>query len=263
MNQKRRIFNLYCHLQILAVINLVLLSSCITQRDLEYMRDNNKKQEIYNEAEYSNYRIKPNDALYIKISSLDDATSNVFAPSSMQPQTLDSYGAYMNSYSVDEEGYIQLPVIEKIYVLGKTTEEVGELIKDSVVNILSHPMVIVRLVNRYVTILGEVKNPGHFVYSQDKFNIYNAIGLAGDITEYGNRRQVLLARNKNGENVTINIDLTKKDILTSPYYFIQPNDIIYVSPIRKRFWGMQQFPFTIILSTISTALVVWAFIQAQ
>ena len=239
------------------------MSSCITQRDLEYMQDKNKEQTKYNEAEYSDYRIKSNDALYIKISSLDDATSNVFAPSTMQQQTLDQYGAYMNSYSVDEEGYIQLPVIEKIYVLGKTTAQVSELIKDSVVNILSHPMVIVRLVNRYITVLGEVKNPGHFVYSQDKFNIYNAIGLAGDITEYGNRKQVLLTRNKNGENVTINIDLTKTEILTSPYYFIQPNDIIYVSPMRKRFWGMREFPFSIILSTVSTALVVWAFIQAQ
>lgn len=238
---------------------LVFFSSCINQRDLEYLKDNNKTTVAFNEAEVSDYKLKPNDALYIKISSLDDASSNVFAQPSAP--TLEPYGAYMNSYSVDKGGYVQLPVIGKINVLGRTTSEVSDLIKDSVINILSLPLVTVRLVNRYVSVLGEVRNPGHFVYSQDKFTIFDALGLAGDITAYGNRKEVILTRNENGKNNLTAIDLTRSDILSSPNYLIQPNDFIYVKPLRKRFWGMVEFPFSLILSTITTTLVIVTFMQ--
>lgn len=236
--------------------------SCVTQRNLEYLRDKQKTPVAYNEASFIDYKLKFNDALYIQINSIDDEASNVFAQGTGM-QSLEPYGAYMNSYTVDMEGFVQLPVIGKINVLGKTTSEVNEMIRDSVINILSLPTVTVRLVNRYVSVLGEVRNPGHFVYSQDRFTIYNAIGLAGDINDYGNRREIVLTRNENGENIKINLDLTRADILSSPYYFIQPNDLIYVSPLRKRFWGMREFPFTIIISAITTALVVYTFIDQQ
>ena len=239
-----------------------LISSCVSQRNLEYLQNEKNLHGPYNEAEYADYHLKPNDALYIKIRSLDDATSNVFAQSA-EERTLDPYGAYMNSYLVDNEGYVQLQVIGRIYVSGKTTTQVGELIKDSLINVLSLPMVTVKLVNRYVSVLGEVRNPGHFVYSQDKFTIYNALGLAGDISAYGNRRDVILTRNENGKNTVIRLDLTRQDILSSPYYYVQPNDFIYVKPMKKRIWGMEQFPFSIIFSTITTGLLIYTIIQQQ
>ncbi len=244
------------------VIVSFFLSSCITQRNLEYVHTKKNAETAYKEASFPEYRLKPNDALYIQISSLDDAASNVFAQSAT-PQTLDPYGAYMNSFMVDKEGNIELPIIGKINVNGKTPEEVSYIIKDSVTNILSLPTVTVKLVNQYVSVLGEVRNPGHFVYSQDKLTIFNAIGLAGDITEYGNRRKVTVIRNIDGLNTKINIDLTQLDIVSSPYYFVQPNDLIYVSPLRKRVWGMAEFPFTIIFSTITTAIVIYTFIQTN
>jgi polysaccharide export outer membrane protein len=255
-SQKKIIFFSY-------LILLFFFSSCVTQRNLEYLQHNNKTPVTLIEAEFPEYKLKPNDALYIQIKSLDDAASNVFAQPSVQESRLEPYGAYMNSFTVDKEGFVQLPIIGKINVAGKTTTEVSELIKNSVTNILSLPTVTVRLVNRYVSILGEVRNPGHFVYSQDKLTIYDAIGLAGDINVFGNRSKVTLTRNENGKNIITNIDLTRADILASPYYFIQPNDLIYVSPMTKRFWAMQQFPYSIILSTLTTALVIFSFIQNQ
>jgi polysaccharide export outer membrane protein len=116
-------------------------------------------------------------------------------------------------------------------------------------------------VNRYVSVLGEVKNPGHFPYSQDKLSIYDAIGLAGDVTVYGNREQVILVRNENGENKRINVNLLKSDILAADYYNLRPNDIVYVKPMKKRFWGMEQFPYAIILSTITTALLIYTVVK--
>jgi polysaccharide export outer membrane protein len=112
-----------------------------------------------------------------------------------------------------------------------------------------------------VSVLGEVNNPGHYVFSQDKFTVYNALSLAGDISVYGNRKKVTLVRNENGRNIRINLDLTREDILSSPYYFIQPNDLIYVKPLRKRFWGMETFPTTLLLSIITTALLIYTVIE--
>jgi polysaccharide biosynthesis/export protein len=251
----------YKILTITGVILPLLLSSCVTQRDLEYMKEKRGSQLSYNEASYTDYQLKSNDALYIQIRSLDDAASNAIFAQSATIQTLDPYSAYLTSYTVDKEGFVQLPVIGKIYVSGKTTAELSDLIKDSVVNILSLPMVTVKLVNRYVSVLGEVRLPGHYIFSQDKFTIYDAISLAGDINIFGNRKEVILVRNENGKNIRIPIDLTQSDLISSPYYFIQPNDFIYVSPLRKRFWGFEQFPWAIIFSTITTALLIYSIVQ--
>ncbi len=81
------------------------------------------------------------------------------------------------------------------------------------------------------------------------------LGLAGDITEYGDRNDVILARNENGKNLRINIDLTSSEFMASEYYYIRPNDMVYVKPMRKKFWGMRQFPFQILLSSLSTAVL--------
>jgi polysaccharide export outer membrane protein len=151
-----------------------------------------------------------------------------------------------------------MPVIGRILVRDKTLTEVSTILKDSLSHILNQPVVTVKLVNRYVSVLGEVKNPGHFPYSQDKLTIYDALGLAGDITDYGNRNKVILIRNINGENIRINVDITKSDILISDYYNLRPNDIVYVKPLRNKFWGMRQFPFEILFSTLTTALLFYS-----
>jgi polysaccharide export outer membrane protein len=135
------------------------------------------------------------------------------------------------------------------------------MIKDSLTNILSQPLVSVKLVNRYISVLGQVRIPGHFPYAQEKLTIYDAIGLAGDMTTYANRKEVVLARNENGKNVVVRIDLTQPEILESNYYYLRPNDMIYVKPMKKRLWGMEQFPYALILSTITTGLLLYNVIK--
>jgi polysaccharide biosynthesis/export protein len=242
-----------------------LLSSCVTQREVEYLRDKNNNTKEFKEAEFPDYTLKPNDELYIQISSLDEAAANVFTNSGqLNPYTAGSvqpYGASLLSYSVDKNGYLLLPIIGNIFVEDKTLSEVSFILRDSLNHVLNRPAVTVKLVNRYVTVLGEVKNPGHFPYSQDKLSIYDAIGLAGDITDYGSRNKILLLRNENGKNIRINLDLTSSEILASTYYNLRPNDIIYIKPLRKRFWGMRQFPFEILLSTITTGLLIYNYIK--
>lgn len=247
------------------VIFSMLLSSCITQRNLEYLQDKNKTLKAFNEAQVSDYRLKPNDELFIQINSLDDAAVNLLTGANSQQSnfmgSMSPYGASLLSHTVDKDGYIHLPIIGSLSVKDKTLAQVVDILKDSLSNILSQPIVTVKLVNRYVSVLGEVRNPGHFSFAQDKMSVYDAIGLAGDITINGNRKAVILTRNENGKNIRINIDLTLSEILSSEYYYIRPNDIVYVKPLRKRFWGMEEFPYSFILSTITTGLLIYTVVK--
>lgn len=240
----------------------LLFSSCVSQRNVEYLRDESRQQgdvTTYTDATVSDYKLKPKDELYIQIRSLDDPSTNVFQQLGVQEggnmSYIQPYGASLMSYLVDKAGFIQLPVLGNVEVENKTVPEVSALLHDSLEHILSNPAVIVKLVNRYVSVLGEVQSPGHFSYSQEKLTVFDALGLAGDITEYGDRNDVLLARNENGKNLRINIDLTSSKLMASEYYYIRPNDMIYVKPMRKKFWGMRQFPFEILLSSLSTAVL--------
>ena len=248
---------------ILILTIMLLFSSCVSQRNVEYLRDDSNQQgnvKTFYDAKVPDYKLKPKDELYIQIKSLDDPSTNVFQQLGVQESNdidgnIQPYGAYLMSYSVDREGFIRMPVVGNIQVENKSVPEVSAILQDSLEHILSQPTVTVKLVNRFVSVLGEVQDPGHFTYSQEKFTIFDALGLAGDITEYGDRNDVILARNEKGKNLRINIDLTSSTLMASEYYYIRPNDMVYVKPMRKKFWGMRQFPFEILLSTLSTGIL--------
>ena len=249
---------------LITAVSLMILCSCVTRRQLEYLQDKNKNIKSFKEAELPDYKLKPNDELYIQITSLDEASANVFAAGKEQSYyvgTMQPYGASLLSYSVDKDGYLLLPVIGKVLVKDKTVSEVSNMLKDSLNHILNQPIVTVKLVNRYVSVLGEVRNPGHFAYSQDKLSIYDALGLAGDITDYGNRNKVILIRNIDGENIRINVDITKSDMLSSDYYNLRPNDIVYVKPLRNKFWILRQIPLSVLLTAMTTAILFYSVVK--
>lgn len=246
------------------ILLLGIMSSCVTQRKVEYLQDRVKDQKSFNEAQVPEYTIKSDDELYIQVNSLDESSANIFfnaGQMSLYNGSIQPYGASLISYKVDKDGYLTLPVIGRMLVKDKTLTELTLLIKDSLANVLNQPAVSVKLVNRYVSVLGEVNEPGHFPIAQEKLSVFDAIGMAGDISEYGNRKEVVLIRNSNGENVRVNLNLTKSEILGSEYYSIKPNDIIYVKPLKEKFWGMRQFPFTVFFSTITTGLLIYNVLQ--
>jgi len=250
---------------LLAGIILSFLSGCVTQHEVLYMQKTDRTPKSFEEAELTDYRLKPNDELYIKVNSLDDPISNVFSTAtgqqSLSSENITPFGASLISYTIDKSGYLQLPIVGKIFVKDKTLSDVSLLLTDSLSHILSQPIVIVKLVNCYVSVLGYVKLPGHYLYSQEKLSIYDAIALAGDLTIFGNRSEVMLTRNENGKNILIKLDLTKPEILASNYYWIRPNDMIYVKPLNKRIWGISEFPFGVLLSSLSFSLLVYSIIK--
>lgn len=238
--------------------------SCVTQKDLIYMRDKQEALEIFKDAQVPDYKLRPNDELYITIKSLDDVSTNVFMQAGQASNNinLSPYSASLMSYQIDRDGKLQLPVLGDIHVADLTISEVTSIMQDSLQYILSQPTVTVKLVNRYVTVLGEVAVPGHFSYSKERFTIYDALGTAGDILDFGNRHEVVLTRNVNGENKRYIIDLGKPEMLSSELYYIRPNDMIYVKPMKKKFWDLRTFPYGFTIAFVSAAIAVYtAFIR--
>lgn len=250
---------------LLFLVTLLFQTACVTQQDVEYMQKLERSPKTFTEAEISDYKLKPFDELYIKVNSLDDPSANVFSTATGQQNTnsevISPYSASLLAYTVNKDGYLQLPLIGNVFVKDKTISQVTLVLTDSLSHILSQPIVKVKLVNRYVSVLGYVKNPGHYTYSQEKLTIFDAIGLAGDMTIYGNRQDVVLTRNENGQNLIVKLDLTKPNILSSSYYYIRPSDLIYVKPLKKRIWGISEFPFGILLSSISLTLVIYSSVK--
>jgi polysaccharide biosynthesis/export protein len=266
MNLSKLMFliNSYRNLKTVGLLFLFCFSiSCVTQRKVEYFQ--NKNISSIKEAELPDYRLKPNDELFIQINSLDEEAANVFSRAGSQTSGgaggIQPYGASLMSYTIDKGGFLLLPVIGNVYAKDKTLSEVSLILRDSLMHVLNQPVVTLKLVNRYVSVLGEVRNPGHFSYAQEKLSIYDAIGLAGDITEYGNRGNIVLIRNEDGENTRTSLNLTSTDILGSTYYYIRPNDIIYIKPLRRKAWGMREFPFNLLFNTITTGLLIYNIIK--
>jgi polysaccharide export outer membrane protein len=247
------------------IVLSIWLSSCVTQRDVEYLQTKSIASLSFHEPVVADYTLKPNDELYIQISSLDDPSLTVFSGLGGQQAyyagTIEPYGASLISYAIDKDGFLNLPVIGRVQVTDKTTSQVSELLKESLTNVLNQPVVTVKLVNRYVTVLGEVLRPGHYVCAKEKITIFEAIGLAGDITDYGNRREIMLTRNIGGQNIIVFLDLSEPSLLESPFYYLRPNDVVYIKPLARKFWGLRQFPYAVVISTLTTAILLYSVIQ--
>ena len=214
----------------------------------------------YDDVDLPDYRLKPQDELFIQITSLDDESTNVFKKAE-QGINLTPYSASLLSHQISKEGYLQLPVLGNMNVVGKTTNEVSVMIQDSLEFVLSKPTVLVKLSNRYVTILGQVRTPGRYIYSEEKLTIYDALGMAGDITDYGNRKKVSITRNESDVNKIVTLDLTDPGIASSEYLYMRPSDLIYVKPLRKKFWAMSSFPYGFLIAIISTGILVYTAIK--
>ncbi|MCB0429124.1 MAG: polysaccharide export protein [Flavobacteriales bacterium] len=197
--------------------------------------------------------------LYVRVTSIDNPEYNFFNEENKINTSITDASLAVTSYTVDENGYILLPVIGKVKVSDYTLQEAAKVLQEHLKAVLSSPIVSIRFVNNSITVLGEVNNPGTYSYTSEQLNIFKAIGMAGDISEYGNRNEVILIRENGSEIQKRRIDLTKDQVFKSEYYYLRPNDVIYVSPLKIRRFGMKEVPYSLILSVGNTAMVVLVF----
>ena len=240
-------------LPLLAVFAVLLVfSSCVSTEKLRYVTDLESNQ-VFNENDFNVSRvvkkIQPQDYLYIKIYSLDEKVSNIFYSNNSQYNS----DLKLISYQVNDEGFIDFPFVGKINVKDLTIEDAKEKIQNDLSNYLRNTSVTVRFVGNKITILGEVGLPGEYPYFDDKINVFQAIGFANGIADYGNKENVLLIREKNSQ-VTYNyLDLTNKDIVESEYYYLLPNDILVIDPINAKYRNLRQRDLAL-LSTVLSAV---------
>lgn len=167
------------------------------------------------------------------------------------------------SYSVDENGYLKLPYLDRIRVDGLSINQATDVLEEQLSQYIYMPAVRMRFVVSRVSILGEVNSPGVYVFNRKSINIFQALAYASDITTFGNRKKILIIRQEDQNNITRkHIDLTNDKILTSSWYIIQPDDIIYVEPLGRRKWGMETFPWGLVFTIIGTTTALYTFINS-
>ncbi len=237
----------------------VLFTSCVPNKDLIYLQDKGKSNaEIVTPSNQKPYRLQTNDILNITIKAIDPKIVEIFNLDSNQNGLIISdQNSYFTGYSVDDHGNIRLPMLEEINVLGFTTEEVRikieKLLHEKYFKTEAGIYVIVKLAGFRYTINGEINTTGTRVLYQDKVNIMEAIANAGDITVTGDRKNVIVIRRFPQGNETFTIDLTDSRAVNSPCFYLQPNDYIYIKPLKQKSWGTGKTGLES-LSTIITLL---------
>ena len=225
------------------LINLVfiLLNSCTSKKKLDYLQN---IESVALEASMKNAKstIQPNDQLVIMVTAKDMDVVKPFnqnfssgqilqysLPSNNAP-TQSQTSASGPTYVVDSQGNIEFPVIGKINTENKTTEELRDILKKEISKYVVNPQVSVKNTNYKITVLGEVNRPGTYNIPEAQTTVLEVLGLAGDLTIYGNREDILVLRNIDGTMTKERIDLTKADFINSPYFYLKQNDVIIVSP---------------------------------
>jgi len=245
-------------LQMSILLFAAAISACVPQRKMLYLQQESEKaQQTHFENERAlSYLVQPGDNLVIRVVSLDDRMSALFNPMDRSVNAAYSdQSVFLNSYTVDERGQIDFPLAGKITVQNLTTEQIKERIKQVLDQYLKETVIIVKLVNFNLTVLGEVRRPGQYKVYQTEINIFEAIAMSGDLTEFADRSELMIVRQtkKGSEIVTVNLE--KASILASDYYYLKPNDIIYVRPLKIKQFGFTTFPYSLVFTTISTALL--------
>jgi len=226
----------------------VLFTSCIPIKDLVYLQDKSTSSEQNSIAavESKPYRLQVNDVLSINIKAIDPKLVSIFNTASTEgsQSTKSEASLYFDGFTVDDHGNIRMPILGEINVIGYTLEEVRIKIEKKLLEEYfkneANIFVTVKLAGFRYTINGEVASTGTKTLFKDNVTILEAIANAGDITTVGNRKAVTIIR-QSPTGVQMNdIDLTDVNVMKSPYYYLQPNDYIYVKPLRQKTWGTGQ-----------------------
>lgn len=241
---------------------MLFVSSCDTAKNVVYFSD---ITEMQMKSEYANVEpvIQVNDILSIIVSSLDKDASAVFnAPNESSFNTNTATAATNRltiGYLVNNKGDIQFPILGTIHAAGLTKYQLTETLTNQLKSrkLLVEPIVTIRHLNYRVSVMGEVARPGVFSVPNEKLNLLEALSFAGDITIYGRKDNILLIREDDkGEKTIKRLDLTNKEVLTSPYYYLKSNDIVYVQPLQNRL-GRERATQTlpIVLSALSLLII--------
>lgn len=231
---------------IIYIFITISITSCISNKDLVYLQNGTSENlPIKVQEDFSKpYRVQTDDILSITIKTIDPKLTEIFsssASSSNQNNQTSVQNLYFNGYTVDNLGNIRVPVLGEIKVIGSTVDDIRQTIETRLLNQYfkkeAQLFVNVKLAGLRYTINGEIGSPGTNVLYQDKATLMEAIANSGDITMVGDRKQVQVIRKKPYGYETQTLDLTDAKSVQSPFFYLQPNDYIYIKPLPQKSWG--------------------------
>jgi polysaccharide export outer membrane protein len=227
-------------IRIIALFFILFFTSCSANKEVIYFQDiqNIKKSSVENSAPYKEPLIQPDDNLSINIFTLSPLTGAIINQAAAAPilggNANTAVAGQVTGFVVDKNGDVELALAGKIKVGGLTTYEAREIIRERVVKFYNEPNVQVRFANFKVSVLGEVNAPSTYNMPNEKVTIMDALSLAGDLTIYGRRNNVLVVRDINGKKHYEHLDLNSSEIFNSDFFYLRQNDLVYVEPNKAR-----------------------------
>lgn len=254
---------------ILIAISFFSITSCTTYKNIPYFTDipDTTRDTKVQLTGFNSPLIQPDDILAISIVTLDAEANILFNKSSVAFPAAGSSTAtpigqqVLTGYLVDKAGFVQLPVVGKIQLQGLTTADARDTIFKKISFYYSEPSVDVRFANFKITVLGEVNRPATYTAPNEKITLFDALGMAGDLTIFGKRENVMLIRDENDKQKhIIKIDLNSKQLMNSPYFYLKQNDVIYVEPNKAKLASLDASKNRnyVIVGTVLSVLLVLA-----
>lgn len=220
---------------------------------------------ILNDSDQNEWNVSPTppkhsleigDVLIVKVLSFDEETTNFFNVENnvnSANASLTSANIYLNGFTINQEGIIEIPYIGEVYVLNQTINQAKESIEEKVSEYLKDATVICKLGNFNITVLGEIYRPNTYPIYKDNISIFEAVAMSGGITDYGDLTKVKLIRTQNNKKTVHKIDLTQQSVMNSDFYYLRNNDLLYVEPLRYR--GLRKSQSQLLLSSLTTVAV--------
>ena len=256
-------------------LTCIWLSSCVTARKVNYMQEPDKYIPHYADTlSFEDYELRIGDRLYVYVYSLDEKVTAMYNAGGSNASTMrhqmngSSGGSYdLYTYLIDDDGNIDFPTIGKVYVRGMTTREVKHKLEEELSALLkeipgySTVSVEVNIVNRSFSIIGA--QSGRYMINKEKMTIFEALAMAGDLNEFNSRKEIKLVREKEGVTTIKTFDARSKDLVNSEYYYIEPNDIIYIRQIPGYSFGINSASTVlgVTATTISFGVLIYTIVQ--
>jgi len=244
------------------LIIAIFLFSCTPQKKLVYFQGTFNTLNDSSASGYFRLKIIPGDILLINVFTINQEAFPYFNSASDRPVS-DTRSPYEKGFIVNARGAIQLPLIGEVNVQNMTMTEAADSIREKLLQFIDDPMVSVKKLNFKITVLGEVTRPGTFNIFNESATLPEVLGLAGDITSFGNRTTVKIIRNDSKTPRVLIVDMTNASTLTMENYFLHPDDIVYIEPVRRRALQNVSTSVTVLASLLTTTVVVLSFILTK
>lgn len=237
------------------------LGSCISNKRLVYIQKDLAEQKP---VQFTNpkpeYVIQTNDVLSVVVKTTQSQLNELFNIATVGNSFINNPGSFfLSGYSVSDSGYISMPTVGKIKVAGLTISKANTVVQDHLAKFLNDANVQVKVISFKISVLGEVKNPGyHFVYN-NQATIFEGLALGGDLTDFGNRNRVKLIRQTPTGSEVVLLDITDPEIIKSKYYYLLPNDVLYVQPLKAKIARANLQPLGVLFGGITATAVILRF----